>query len=296
MNTLNCNICPRNCNIDRNKALGSCRSGNNIKVAKAFLHMWEEPCISGENGSGTVFFTGCNLRCVFCQNYNISQEGKGKEITIERLCDIFLELQEKNAHNINLVNPTHYTDRIREALIRAKSLGLKIPVVYNSNGYEKVETLKSFEGLVDVYLPDIKYYSDKYSIKYSKAPNYFYYASRAVLEMYRQVGSVTLDDNGIIKKGLMIRHLMLPGLLFDSKKIIDWILENLSKDVYLNIMSQYTPLYKAKDYPEINKKINKMHYETLIDYAISKGLINGYYQDFDSSTKEYVPDFDFEGV
>ncbi|WP_243120199.1 radical SAM protein [Caloramator sp. E03] len=296
LNKTSCNVCPRCCDVDRNNTLGYCRVGNNVKVAKVFLHFWEEPCISGDRGSGTVFFTGCNLSCVFCQNYEISQEGKGKEITIDRLCEIFLELQEKKAHNINLVTPTHYTMQIREAIIKAKSLGLNIPIIYNSNGYEKIETLKLLEGIIDVYLPDIKYYDEKYSMRYSKAPRYFYYASNALLEMYRQVGSPKFDDNGIIRKGVMIRHLMIPGLLFDSKKIVDWVLKNLPNDIYFNIMSQYTPMHKAQYYPEINKKINKKHYEAIIEYAMSIGLKNGYFQDYDSSTKEYVPNFDFEGV
>lgn len=293
---IKCNICPRFCNVVRDEEKGYCRANNSIKAAKAFLHMWEEPCISGERGSGTVFFTGCNLRCVFCQNHDISQEGKGREITVDRLCEIFLELQDKKAHNINLVTPTHYTLQIREALIKAKDLGLKIPVIYNSNGYERVDTLRLLEGLIDVYLPDIKYYDDKYSIKYSKAPRYFEYASKAVLEMYRQVGFPVFDSEGIIIKGLMIRHLMLPGLLFDSKKIVDFVLDNFPSDVYLNIMSQYTPMHIAKNYPEINKKIDRRHYEALIDYAVSKGLKNGYIQDYESSTTEYVPDFNFEGI
>ncbi|MCX7885261.1 MAG: radical SAM protein [Caloramator sp.] len=296
LKTIRCNICPRACNIDRDKEIGYCKTNNNIKIAKAFLHMWEEPCISGTRGSGTVFFTGCNLRCVFCQNHDISQEGKGKEITVDRLCEIFLDLQDKKAHNINLVTPTHYALQIREALIKAKDSGLKIPVIYNSNAYERVETLRLLDGLIDVYLPDIKYYNDKYSIKYSSASGYFEYASRAVIEMYKQVGSPIFDDEGMIKRGLMIRHLMLPGLLFDSKKIVDFVLNNMPDDVYFNIMSQYVPMYNAKVYKEINRKIDRRHYESLIEYAVSKGLKNGYIQDYESSTEKYVPDFNFEGV
>jgi putative pyruvate formate lyase activating enzyme len=292
---LSCNVCPRNCNINRYERIGYCKSSEKVKVSKAFLHMWEEPCISGNRGSGTVFFSNCNLSCVFCQNHEISYRGYGKEITIERLSEIFHELQDKGAHNINLVTPTHYVVQIREALYLSKKNGLKIPVIYNSNAYENVEMLKALEGLVDVYLPDIKYYNDKYSIKYSKAPNYFKVATAAVLEMVRQVGAPEFD-NGMIKKGVMIRHLMLPGLLFDSKKIIDWVLENLPKKVYLNIMCQYIPSNRAYEYPEINKKVNKKHYEALIDYALSKGLENGYFQDFDSATDEYVPNFNLEGV
>lgn len=291
-----CRICPRNCSVDRRDANGYCKAGVSVRAAKAFLHMWEEPCISGNRGSGAVFFSSCNLGCVFCQNYKISHEGFGKEITIERLSEIFMELQDKGAHNINLVTPTQYVPQIREALIKAKGLGLNIPVVYNSNAYEKVETLKSLEGLVDIYLPDLKYFDDKFSIKYSKAPEYFKYASKAILEMYRQVKSPVFDEDGMMKKGLMIRHLMLPGGLFDSKKIVDWVIENLPGDVYLNLMCQYTPMNTASQYPEIDKRLNQKHYDSLVDYAVSKGLENGFFQEFESATEEYVPDFNLQGI
>lgn len=292
----NCNLCPRNCGINRFEKTGFCKSGVNIKAARASVHKWEEPCISGEKGSGTVFFTNCNLDCVFCQNYEISHEGHGREISIDRLSDIFIELQEKEVHNINLVTPTHFIPQIREGLILGKKKGLNIPVVYNSSAYENVEALKSLEGLVDIYLPDLKYYDDKLSIKYSKAPGYFKSASKAVLEMYRQVGVPVFDENGIMKKGLMIRHLMLPGGLFDSKKIVDWVLKNLPRDVYLNIMCQYTPLGRACKYPELNKKLNQKHYEALTDYAVSNGLESGFIQEFDSADEEYVPEFDLQGI
>lgn len=292
---LNCNICPRNCNVNRFERPGYCGVSDKIKVAKAFLHRWEEPCISGENGSGTVFFSNCNLQCVFCQNHKISHEGYGKEIDVNRLSNIFLELQEKKAHNINLVTPTIYIPQIREALILSKSKGLIIPVIYNTSGYEKVESLKGLEGLIDVYLPDIKYYSDKYAVKYSHAREYFNIASQAILEMYRQVGGPVFKD-GMIKRGLMIRHLMMPGMLFDSKKVVDWVLENLPEDVYLNIMCQYTPLNVKEKFTEIDKRVNRNHYETLIDYAIEHGLKNGFYQDIESAQEEYIPDFNLEGI
>jgi putative pyruvate formate lyase activating enzyme len=291
----NCNICPRNCSLNRYVKIGYCGAGAEVKVSKAFLHMWEEPCISGERGSGTVFFSNCNLGCVFCQNHHISHGGQGKNIGIGRLSDIFIELQSNGAHNINLVTPTHYIPQIKEALILSKEKGLYLPIVYNSNAYEKVEYLRELEGLIDIYLPDIKYFSDKYSVKYSKAPQYFSYAKDAVLEMFRQVGVPEFKD-GMLRRGLMIRHLMLPGLLFDSKKIVDWVLENLPKEVYLNIMCQYTPMNRAGEYPEINKKLNKGHYESLIDYAEVKGIENGYFQDFDSAREDYVPNFDLEGI
>lgn len=292
---MSCKLCPRNCNVDRNIKNGYCNANNTVKVAKAFLHKWEEPSVSGENGSGTVFFSNCNLRCVFCQNYKISHECFGVEVTPKELAEVFLNLQKKGAHNINLVTPSHYLLQIKESLLIAKDLGLTIPIVYNSNGYENVDALKELEGLIDVYLPDIKYYSDKYSIKYSNAPNYFSVATKAVLEMFRQVEEPVFED-GLIKRGLMIRHMMLPGLLFDSKKIVDWVSDNLPRGVYFNIMCQYTPMYRACEFPEINKKINPLHYEALINYALSKGLENGYFQDYDSATEEYVPDFDLEGI
>lgn len=292
----NCRACPRNCGINRFDKSGFCKASSEIKVAKAFLHFWEEPCISGDRGSGTVFFSNCNLRCVFCQNHDISQEGYGKVISSERLSEIFLELQSRGAHNINLVTPTHYIVQIKEAIIRAKENGLTIPILYNSNGYESVEALKSLEGLIDIYIPDIKYFNDKYAIKYSNASNYFGIASGAVLEMLRQVGLPEFDEAGIMKKGLMIRHMMLPGLLFDSKKIVDWVAKNLPREVYLNIMCQYTPLYRAGDYPEINRRVNQSHYECLVDYALSNGIENGFFQDFESASDEYVPNFNLEGI
>lgn len=291
-----CTICPRMCSTDRNSAAGYCGAGNQVRLAKACLHSWEEPCISGTMGSGTIFFSNCNMKCVFCQNHDISQKGYGKEVSIEKLADIMLRLQQQNAHNINLVSPTPYIYHIREAVKLARADGLTIPIVYNSNGYENSEALAALEGLIDIYLPDLKYYDDKYSIKYSKAPGYFEYSSKAILEMYRQAGDPVFDDSGMLVRGLMIRHMMLPGLLFDSKKIADWVIEHLPAAVYFNIMCQYTPMYNAMSYPEINKKLNQRHYESLIDYALSKGLENGFMQDPDSATDQYTPIFDLSGI
>lgn len=291
-----CTICPRMCMINRNDHPGYCGVKNKIRAAKACLHKWEEPCVSGINGSGAIFFSNCNMKCVFCQNHDISQEGFGKEISVASLADIMLRLQKNNAHNINLVSPTPYIYHIKEAVNIAKNNGLAIPVIYNSNGYENTEALSCLEGLIDIYLPDLKYYDDKYSIKYSKAPGYFEHAASAILEMYRQVGNPVVNDNGILTKGLMIRHMMLPGLLFDSKKIVDWVIENLPPAVYLNIMCQYTPMYNAKDYTEINKKLNYKHYESLIDYAVSIGLENGFMQAQDSADEQYIPIFDLGGI
>lgn len=292
----NCRLCPRNCGINRFEKIGFCKSGAEVMASRAFLHMWEEPCISGERGSGTVFFSNCNLDCVFCQNYKISHGNHGRKISLERLSEIFLELQKKGAHNINLVTPTHYIPQIREALKVSKERGLSLPVVYNSNAYENAEALASLEGLIDIYLPDIKYYDDRMSIKYSKAQGYFKNASKAVLEMYRQVGAPVFNESGIMTRGLMIRHLMLPGGLFDSKKIVDWVLENLPAEVYFNIMCQYTPLDRACEFPELNRKLNKRHYEALVDYAVENGLQSGFVQEFDSAAEEYVPEFDLQGI
>lgn len=291
-----CTLCPRNCRVNRYEKVGYCGATAAVKAARAFLHMWEEPCISGEKGSGTVFFSNCNLKCVFCQNYKISQEGYGKILKEGRLEEIFFELMERGAHNINLVTPTHYIPQIKEALIRAKKSGLNIPIIYNSSGYEDVHILKTLDGIIDIYLPDLKYYNDSFSIKYSKAPGYFKNASSAILEMYRQVGNPVFDDNNMMRRGLMVRHMMLPGGLFDSKKIVDWVLKSLPREVYLNIMCQYTPFNKACDFPEINKKVNKKHYEALLDYALSMGIENGFFQEFESAKEEYVPDFNLEGI
>jgi putative pyruvate formate lyase activating enzyme len=294
-----CRLCPRNCGINRLEGKrGFCGAvTDKIRVARAALHYWEEPCISGNIGSGTVFFSHCTLKCVFCQNYDISQcNYYGKEVSIERLSEIFLELQEKGALNINLVTSTHYVPQIIEALDIAKLKGLKLPVIYNSSGYENVETIKLLDGYIDVYLPDMKYFDSKYSKKYSKTPNYFDYAKEAIDEMVNQVGEVKFDDNRIIQKGVIIRHLMLPGLLFDSKKVIDYIHKKYGNKVYISIMNQYTPLENVKNYPEINKTLNPKHYDTMIDYAVSIGVENGFIQEEGTDKESFIPLFNYEGV
>ncbi len=292
-----CKLCPRNCGVNRlSGKRGFCGAGEKIRVARAALHYWEEHCISGDIGSGTVFFSYCTLKCVFCQNYNISQCSWGKEITIDRLSEIFIELQEKGALNINLVTPTHYVPQIIEAIKIAKIKGLNLPIIYNSSGYEKVETIRLLKGYIDVYLPDMKYFETKYSIKYSRAKDYFSYASEAINEMVNQVGEVKFDDNGIIQRGVIIRHLMLPGLLFDSKKIIDYIYNTYGDKVYISIMNQYTPLEHVKEYPELNKPLNQKHYESLIDYALNLGVKNGFVQEEGTDKESFIPLFNFEGV
>lgn len=265
---INCNICPNNCKVNRiDKKVGKCRANANVKIALASLHFFEEPCISGEKGSGTVFFSNCNLACKFCQNYEISALGKGKEISIEELANTFLELQEKGANNINLVTPTIYAYQIKEALKIAKTKGLEIPVIYNSNGYESVDTLKSLEGYIDVYLPDLKYYYDDIALKYSGVKEYFKYATKGIQEMYRQVGSPKFNEEGIIQKGLIIRHLVLPNNIDNSKKVLEWIKNNIDERVYISIMAQYFPCYKAKEIEELSRKLSKEEYEEIEEFV-----------------------------
>ncbi len=290
-----CILCPRECQVNREKGeLGFCGLSNNIKIARADLHYWEEPCISGESGSGTVFFSGCNMKCVFCQNYDISTLNKGYNITVEKLSDIFLKLQYKGANNINLVTPTHFVYDIIKALDIAKGKGLTIPIVYNSGGYEKVDTLKMLKGYIDIYIPDMKYFSDKYSIEYSSAKNYFNIAKDAVCEMVKQVGSPLFNKNGIMTKGVIVRHLMLPYLLFDSKKIIDYLYDTFKDDIYISLMSQYTPTDNVCKVKRLNRNLSPKHYETMIEYIEYKGIKNVYIQGTESATKEYIPEFFYE--
>ena len=284
-----CQICPHKCKIDRTKQIGRCKSTDKIKIALYSIHKFEEPCISGTKGSGTIFFSNCNMNCIYCQNYEISQLGKGKEITIQELADIMIKQQERGVENINLVTPTSYTLQIIEAIKIAKQNGLKIPIVYNTNGYENVETLKLLEGYVDIYLPDLKYYDDEISKKYSKVDNYFEIATNAIKEMYRQVGQPVLDENGIMKKGLMIRHLVLPNNIKNSKKVLKWIKENLDNNIYVSIMAQYFPTYKAKETNDLNRKLTKKEYEEIENYLYDLNLENGYIQELGEHEEEYVP-------
>lgn len=289
-----CELCAFRCKVNRNESLGKCKCKVLPKLALVSKHMWEEPCISGKEGSGTIFFSGCNFSCIYCQNYEISQNEFGKEITIERLAEIFIEEQNSGVNNINLVSPTPYVPLIIEALKIAKENGLTIPVVYNTNSYDTVETIRSLDGLVDVYLPDLKYFDDEIAIKYSKCPNYFETATEAIKEMYNQVGVPKIDNNGIIKKGVIIRHLILPGNIMQTKKILTWIKENLPKDMYVSIMAQYFPTYKAKEDSVINRKVTRREYNMVLD--LIKDLENGYIQELGEHEEEYVPKFDLSGV
>lgn len=288
-----CTICPHNCKINRTKNPGRCKSTDKIKIALYSIHNFEEPCISGEKGSGTIFFSNCNMNCIFCQNYEISQLGRGKEITIEELANVMIKQQERNVQNINLVTPTSYALHIVEAIKIARKKGLEIPIVYNTNGYESVETLKLLEGYVDIYLPDLKYYYDDLAKKYSKVDNYFEIATKAIQEMYRQVGTPVLDENGVMKKGLMIRHLILPNEVQNSKKVLKWIKENIDSNVYVSIMAQYFPTYKAKEIPEIARKITKEEYEKVENYLYGLDLENGYIQELGEHEEEYVPTWEY---
>ena len=261
-----CTICPHNCGINRtNNQIGRCKSKDTVKIALYSTHNFEEPCISGKKGSGTVFFSNCNMNCVFCQNYEISQQGKGKEITIEELAEIFIKQQEKDVENINLVTPTSYVPQIIEAIKIARNKGLKLPIVYNTNGYEKVETLKMLEGYVDIYLPDFKYSDNELAKRLSKVDNYFEIATQALTEMYKQTGKAVFDDRGIMQRGMIIRHLVLPNQILNSRRVLKWINENMH-DVYVSVMAQYFPTYKAKDIEDINRKLTKEEYEQIENY------------------------------
>ena len=287
-----CKICPHNCNVNRlNGKIGRCKCTDKIKIALASVHNYEEPCISGINGSGTIFFSNCNMNCIYCQNYEISQLGKGKEISIKELADIFINQQEKGVNNINLVTPTMYAFQIIEAIKLAKKNGLIIPIIYNTNGYEKIETLKALQGYIDVYLPDLKYYSNKLSIKYSKVNNYFSVATEAIKEMYRQVGTPKFNEDGIIQRGIIIRHLVLPNYIQNSKNILKWIKENMPQDVYVSIMAQYFPTYKAKEDELLNRKLTKKEYKEIEKFLYTLDLKNGYIQELGEHEEEYVPDF-----
>lgn len=284
-----CMLCPRRCNVNRNKnELGYCKAENKIKIGGYHLHMWEEPILTGENGSGTIFFSYCNLGCIYCQNYDISINHKGEEIEVERFSDICLELQRMGATNINLVTPTHYIPLIKEGLLLAKKKGLSIPIVYNSSGYENIESLKLLEGLIDIYLPDFKYFDNELG-KYSKINNYFEVASIALKEMYRQVGNIKIE-NDILKKGIIVRHLVLPGHIDDSKKIIKYLYDNYKDDIILSIMNQYTPIKKL-EYKELNRKVTKIEYEELIDYAYDIGVRNCFTQEEESQSESFIPNF-----
>ena len=297
-----CQLCPRACKVNRvDGNTGLCGVTSHIKVARAALHHWEEPCISGTKGSGAVFFSGCSLHCVFCQNESISHGRGGKEITRERLAEIFLELQEKGANNINLVTPGHFVPDIIWSVEHAKEQGLRLPIVYNTSSYEQLDTIKALEGIVDIYLPDFKYWSDELAMRYSKAADYPQVAKSAIAEMVRQQPQLKFvfdeeQDIELIKKGVIVRQLLLPGQLADARQIVKYLYETYGNQIYLSLMSQFTPLPHVADYPELNRKVSRRTYEKLVDYAIEIGVENGYIQEEDVAEESFIPDFDYEGV
>ncbi|WMJ76829.1 MULTISPECIES: radical SAM protein [unclassified Sedimentibacter] len=292
-----CTLCPRECHARRtNGQKGYCRENSRLVVARAALHMWEEPCISGSRGSGTVFFSGCSVGCVYCQNHNIADGTAGKIITTERLSEIFLELQNKKAHNINLVTPSHFVPHIIEAVNSSRKNGLNIPIVYNTGSYEKPDVLGLLDGIADIYLPDLKYMDSNISERYSNCKDYFNFASKSISEMVRQVGECEFDSEGMLLKGVIVRHMMLPGYLEDSKNIIRYLHETFGSKIYISIMNQYTPLNNVKKHPEIDRKITDEEYKDLINYAISIGIENGFLQEGETQSESFIPEFNCEGV
>lgn len=293
-----CKLCPRTCGAKRNSmsTLGVCKANGSITAARASLHMWEEPCLSGERGSGTIFFSGCPLKCVFCQNNEISHEIKGKPISPKRLCEIFFELKELGAHNINLVSPTVYIPHIAKAIECAKKQNLAIPVVFNSSGYERAESLKMLDGLIDIYLPDFKYMSASLAKKYSKTENYPGFAKEAVAEMVRQQPKCSFDENQMMQKGVIVRHLVLPGCTDDSKRIIKYLYSKYKDQIYFSIMSQYTPHGDLSEFDELTQKLSEEEYDDVINFAVELGITQGFIQDSESAAESFIPSFDSRGI
>lgn len=286
-----CNICPRECLVNRNNnEFGYCMCDNRLKISKYMVYHFEEPCISGVNGSGAIFFPYCNLRCIYCQNYKISREHRGWYLSLEEFVNIILELEKKKVHNIEFITPTHYLPILEEAIDISKNRGLKIPIVYNTSSYEKVDVIKRLKGKVDVYLPDLKYYSDDIAKKYSFCDNYFLIATKAIREMYNQVGAISFDSNGIIRKGVIVRHLVLPGLVEEAKKIIKYLYDEYGDNIYISIMNQYTVVNKSK-YDNLNRNLTLEEYEEVIDYAYDIGVRCAYIQEGDACKESFIPDF-----
>ncbi len=294
MNYKDCVLCNKKCHINREKSIGPCGANSKLFIARAALHYWEEPIISGENGSGTIFFSHCNLKCIFCQNREISSNGLGKEISIERLSDIMVELQGKGANNINLVTPTHYLPSILEGIILSKEKGLSIPIVYNTSTYENIDILKELDGKIDIYLPDLKYYDNNLGKKYSKVDNYFEVATNIIAEMYKQVGKPMIKK-GIMKKGVIVRVLVLPGHVDDSKKIIKYLYDTYKDNIYISIMNQYTPVIETK-YDNLNRTLNEEEYNEVVNYALDLGVEKAFIQEGETMKESFIPDFNFDGV
>ena len=293
----NCTLCPRNCKVNRLEGRqGYCGMDSTIRAARAALHMWEEPCISGEKGSGAVFFSGCGLRCSFCQNRDIAIGDSGKEITVERLAEIFLELQGKGAANLNLVTGAHYVPQIICALELARGKGLGLPVVYNSSGYENVETIRMLEGYVDVYLPDLKYMEPELAAAFSHAEDYPRVAQAAIAEMIRQTGPCQFGEDGYIRRGTIVRHLILPGHTKNSIAVLKYLHQTYGEDIFISVMNQFTPVWKNERYPELNRKVTRREYEKVLNAAVELGIGNGYFQEGETAKESFIPAFDYEGV
>lgn len=291
-----CQICPRNCGIDRRKDLGFCKAPNQIKIARAAFHFFEEPPISGKNGSGTIFFSCCNLRCLFCQNHKLSKEQFGEEITVTRLVEIFFELAKQGAENINLVTPTPYIPLIKEAIIEAKKKGFSLPFVYNTGGYEKIESLKELEGLIDIYLPDFKYFDNRLASLYSSCSDYVEVSQKALAEMVRQTGPCKFNEKGMMIKGVLVRHLLLPTHEEDSKHVLNYLYHTYKNQIYISIMNQYTPLEHVKNHPVLGGTIKDDVYQEVIDYALNLGVENAFIQEGGTCSESFIPSFQLEGV
>ena len=286
-----CELCPRRCKVNRKKSVGFCGASEKICAALVSLHKWEEPCLVGENGAGTIFFSHCNLKCVFCQNFKISHEGFGKEISVERLAEIFIEQQNRGAANVELVTPTQYVPQICAAIDIAKNSGLKIPVVYNSNAYENLETLNLLKNRVDIFLPDLKYFDDEIAIQYSNAPNYFEVATAAISKMVEITGRIKFNDDNLLNRGVIVRHLVLPNHRHDSMKIIEWLHKTFGDDIYISLMNQYTPMFKSAQYKKLNRKLTTFEYDSVVNFAVELGVKNCFIQIGKTASESFVPNF-----
>ena len=290
-----CELCPRRCRVDRINKLGFCGASEKLRVALVSLHKWEEPCLVGENGAGTIFFSHCNLKCVYCQNFSISNEGYGAEISIERLAEIFIEQQKRGAANIELVTPTHYVPQICKAVDLAKSRGLNLPIVYNSNAYENIETLELLRGRVDIFLPDLKYFDDDAAVKFSNAPNYFKVATAAIKKMFELTGDAQII-NGLMIRGVLVRHLILPNFRRDAIKIVDWLYKTFGDKIFISLMNQYTPIFKACEHKKINRRLTTFEYDSVVNYAADLGVKNCFIQVGKTSDEKFIPNFNLDGV
>ena len=292
----NCMLCPRRCGVDRRESVGFCGAGALARIALVSLHHWEEPCLTGDNGAGTVFFSYCNLRCCFCQNHEISHGGKGVEVTDERLAELFLEQQQRGAATLDLVTPTHYVPQIIHALDLAREKGFRLPVVYNSGAYETVETIESLRGYVDVFLPDLKYIEAASAKEYSQAEDYFPMASAAIRRMVEIAGPLQFDEDGQLRRGVLVRHLVLPGHRHESMRILDWLWQTFGDTIQISLMNQYTPMYKAAEHKGMDRRLTTFEYESVVNHAIDLGITNCYVQDGQTASEKFVPTFDNRGV